>query len=450
MAVGGCPAGRAWGFPVALLHACCGPACYLPLPITHCMESKLLRPAFNFNLEALRGVAAVVVVWHHVIYHERHLDPNYTPSGAGAYNPPGHLAVLIFFLLSGYVIGLSHPRPLRKPEVLVYLHKRFVRLYPMYVLAVVAGAAVTGFELSGRAVVHHLLFWQSWSEPVMFENNPLWSLQYEVLYYLAFIPLAMLAVRPGLVAGAAALLGLGALTLPSTGFNSALAQYVIGFAFWSLGWALSKLRGQVAVSWPRLVSALLLLLSLEQLNPLATWANELGAWLAEYHITLNSNWAVDYTFLPYMALIVLGVAGISNQWLRWLSLVLQLLPLYGLVGALASWSPKLFIPSVLYLVSLALYFINTPAVAAASQRVMQRLVPLGAISYGIYIIHFPIVFLFGKVDVFSGSPFTFLVRAVLYLALTFFAATWLEKVFQPWIKKRLGPYPATPLPQATT
>ena len=46
------------------------------------MEVTPLRPKFNFNLEALRGVAALTVAWHHAIYHQRHLDPSYAPTGA--------------------------------------------------------------------------------------------------------------------------------------------------------------------------------------------------------------------------------------------------------------------------------------------------------------------------------------------------------------------------------
>lgn len=413
------------------------------------LSTSLAKPlraqstAFNFNLEALRGVAAVVVVWHHVIYHQRQLDPSYIPTGVAAYNPPGHFAVFIFFLLSGYVIGRSHPEPLRGRGILTYLRKRFVRLYPIYVLAVLAGAAVSGFTIPVRTILQHLYFWQSWGDPVIFENNPLWSLQYEVLYYLAFIPFSLLAIRPWFVTLLASVVGISLLCMPSVSYSGVVAQYVIGFSFWALGWTFSTLpTDSQQVSWPRLISALLLLLSIEHFNTLTVVASSGLEWLATHQINMSSSWVMDYAYLPYAAMIVLCMAGIRGPIIRVVSLVLQLLPLYGVAYIARHWTDAgietLYIPFWLYLVSLVLYFTTLPAIATASRFVMQRLIPLGAISYGIYVIHFPIVFLFGQVKGFSGSPGTFIVRAVLYLLLVFLAATLLDKKLQPWIKRRIG------------
>lgn len=62
--------------------------------------------SFNANLEALRGTAALVVVWHHLTYFYALLDPHYWLKGVSAFSPPGHAAVLVFF----YAFGLCHRR----------------------------------------------------------------------------------------------------------------------------------------------------------------------------------------------------------------------------------------------------------------------------------------------------------------------------------------------------
>ncbi|WP_180754463.1 acyltransferase [Hymenobacter sp. DG01] len=173
---------------------------------------------FDFNLEALRGLAALVVVWHHVIVHSRQLDPNYAPTGIGAYNAPGHFAVLIFFLLSGFVIGRRYPEPMQRSEVRSYVRKRFERLYPMYVVALFAGVAASGFTVGWASIGQHLLFLQGWWSPVLVENNPLWSLQYEIIFYLAFIPLSLIRARPWLITLLATLVGIGLLLSGYGGF----------------------------------------------------------------------------------------------------------------------------------------------------------------------------------------------------------------------------------------
>lgn len=226
-----------------------------------------------------------------------------------------------------------------------------------------------------------------------------------------------------------------------------------------MGWALAAVRPAQVVAWPRVVSALLLLLCLEPLNPLTTLLGELNAWLGAHQLTFsrgweapayafNTNWGLDYGFLPYAALIVLQVAGVGGRGMRWLAGVLQLLPLYGVWQASQHWQAEYAIPCALYGASLLFFFGPAVALAPASQRLVQRLVPLGAVSYGIYIIHFPILFLMGKVTWFSGSPLTFAVRGGLYLLATLLAATWLDKVFQPWAKQLLGPASGRAMPAA--
>ena len=92
------------------------------------ISGPIHRKEINFDIESLRGYAALFVVWHHAITYRALLDPGFCPSGILAYTPSGHFYVLIFFILSGYVIGLSNKQPLSWSTGWTYLKKRLVRV----------------------------------------------------------------------------------------------------------------------------------------------------------------------------------------------------------------------------------------------------------------------------------------------------------------------------------
>ena len=148
-------------------------------------------PARAQPLEALRGVAALAVLLGHVLWAGPALDPHYRPSGPWQLVPPGHLSVLVFFMLSGYVIGLTNAAPLATgPARRHYLRKRLVRLYPLYLVALALTAAVSAgyyVRAGSSEIAGWLLFLQGLAVDVPARNPPLWSLPYELGYYLLFV-----------------------------------------------------------------------------------------------------------------------------------------------------------------------------------------------------------------------------------------------------------------------
>ena len=62
-------------------------------------------------------------------------------------------SVLIFFVLSGVVIGLNEDGEFKKPSLIGYLERRAVRIMPIYVIAVVAGAMAAGQLVSCRLAI---------------------------------------------------------------------------------------------------------------------------------------------------------------------------------------------------------------------------------------------------------------------------------------------------------
>jgi peptidoglycan/LPS O-acetylase OafA/YrhL len=89
------------------------------------------------TLDALRGVAAVIIV----LFHTGHRVGTWWPQF-------GYLAVDLFFLLSGFVLSYNYEarfrRGMRTSEFLV---ARVVRLYPLYFLGLVLGACLAPLNM---------------------------------------------------------------------------------------------------------------------------------------------------------------------------------------------------------------------------------------------------------------------------------------------------------------
>ena len=153
-----------------------------------------LSPAASLSLDLLRAATASAVVLYHVSW--MGLD-----GGALRFLAPklGHSAVVVFFVLSGFVIAAS-TRP--GSSGLDYAIKRASRVYSVAVPALLL-VIVLDYIARAQGVVApdayqlrqpvpylglHLLFagdlW--WLAITAFSMGPYWSLNYEVWYYVVF------------------------------------------------------------------------------------------------------------------------------------------------------------------------------------------------------------------------------------------------------------------------
>ncbi len=187
------------------------------------------------QLDATRGIAAVLVLLSHVrdtvgsatlpayqqvalLLDKLSLTPLYLLWG-------GHQAVLIFFVLSGFVLYLMLER--QNLTFFGYIGKRIIRLYIPYIvsigLAVMLNALLSNGSLDGMGQ----WFNNSWSNPISWlsilnhvlllgqfdtnqYNGPIWSLVHEMRISIVF-PLVFLTVRR--FAWYKNLLGYGALSI---------------------------------------------------------------------------------------------------------------------------------------------------------------------------------------------------------------------------------------------
>ncbi|WP_433499019.1 acyltransferase family protein [Sphaerimonospora sp. CA-214678] len=158
----------------------------LPVPLSdhHGVHEKSSRLGW---LDGLRGVAAVAVAVHHATF-------VYTPHAREAllqWFNPGFWGVMVFFLISGYIIPASLER---HGDVSRFWTSRIFRIYPLWTVgvAVLVVLAVTGIsQLRGElhrfdpvtATLSHVTMMQDLLT-VPNAINVLWTLSYEMAFYL--------------------------------------------------------------------------------------------------------------------------------------------------------------------------------------------------------------------------------------------------------------------------
>ena len=149
------------------------------------------------HIDALRAIAALLVVWRHVA------DAFVTPGMRGHWLADvadgidvGRIGVVVFFFVSGYVIPFSiHAE--RPAAIGTFLIKRFFRIFPAYWLSLPLGAFATWW-LWGRPfglrelLVNLTLLQESFGVPSA-QGGLYWTLLVEWCFYLLCV--ALLHVR---------------------------------------------------------------------------------------------------------------------------------------------------------------------------------------------------------------------------------------------------------------
>jgi len=155
------------------------------------VKKPVLSQRMTVALDAARAAAAIYVVLYHVTleYHLQH--------GIGMILGFGQEAVIVFFLLSGFVIFANERDRLSPPRG--YYLRRIRRIYPPLILAMLISTIIyldDGIFLESfkwQDLIGTLLMVQDISsvkpgvivDPYLV-NGPLWSLSYEMPFYLVF------------------------------------------------------------------------------------------------------------------------------------------------------------------------------------------------------------------------------------------------------------------------
>lgn len=135
------------------------------------------------ELDALRGIAALAVVFYHYLYRYDEIYKHENISVGWA--KFGELGVELFFMVSGFVIFWTLNRVQRPFDFIV---SRFSRLYPAYFVAAIASFSIISiFGLPGReisiqyAVLNLLMFHEYLKVPHI--DGVYWTLTVELTFY---------------------------------------------------------------------------------------------------------------------------------------------------------------------------------------------------------------------------------------------------------------------------
>jgi len=370
----------------------------------------------------LRGLSAVAVL-------VCHFSINFPEVGASelrnAVSNWGVTAVVIFFVLSGAVIRISveHSGFSRAS----FLWRRGVRILPLYLLAVAASVALDPASAETKALGGHVFFVATlpgWIAPTFASNPVLWSLSYEIFFYVLYALLGGPVARAEKIGvSLAAVCGVLLCTNPS--MPGWIAHWVSMFAFygvWMAGYLFVKrrsffgigvlpaslmagcipmlARSSISGGYPDYAQSLLVALAIGFL--LVVWTNEASAKKER-----NGGWLLSLAFYAACT----GLFLLLTRSRLHANAIYMLFPWLVLAGAWALQQCK------------------------ASERLAPMAVWLGMISYALYLFHYPVFY--GTAKIVGTSNWLVAIAAV---CLVFLLSHVLEYSFQPRVAKWLRKY----------
>lgn len=321
------------------------------------------KPRYEI-LDGLRGVAAMIVVAFH-------LFETYSAGPASQILNHGYLAVDFFFVLSGFVIGYAYDDRWDRMTMKDFFKRRLTRLHPMVIMGTLLGALLFYFgDCAAFPLVAHTQWWKvvlmmllaftmipalpsmdirGWVETNPL-NGPTWSLMWE---YIANVLYAVFVRR----------------------FSKIMLIFFVAFA--------AFLTLNLTLNWD--VFGLLAARKAEAFTAIGGWS-----------ITPEQLFVgISRLLYPFFAgLLISRVGKLINVragfwWCSFSVVLLLVFPRLG--GAGAAWHNGLYeAVSIILLFPLIVSMGAGSHVTGRSARVCKF---LGAISYPLYITHYPLIYM---------------------------------------------------------
>jgi len=398
---------------------------------------------YNNNLDIVRGLAAVCVVFTHLMSYVTVFDKNYGINQVLTFNFPGHIFFLVFFILSGYVIQLNTGRLGDKALIKEYLRKRVLRIVPIYFFSVIFAFFVTYGDNTWGKLFSNLFFVSVPAGNLMFEETPVWSLNYEVVYYLSFILFSYFSISFSKTLKVILVIIAGYFLLfHNKALPPLFLSYLLGFLFWVTGALIAEHE-----TWPywkisasRIMSIFTLIFCLQYFNPYGPILKVLHLPMADLSHYIWYQQAVFYPDLFFFPLTFVLILALTHSYSKignyivyfyFAESILRLASIYKVYGFHYLLTEGFVLPTLFLLMSLAFWFLNFE-LPAKFKAFIKSTDHLGHVSYAMYLMHFPLLFLFGYFQ--ATSVLMFIVKLLIYLSVTYISAYLLEMKFQVFVK----------------
>src|SRR5580658_2398954 len=361
-------------------------------------ESQLAtrRPAAAKRLawlDALRGIAALCVVFDHLTYSV--LQPVHNT--VYRWFDPGQYGVFVFFLVSGYIVPASLER---RGSIRGFWVSRVFRLYPLYLVAVGALIVLWASGIGSLSGMGSDPVTSSFADVFMLQSvlwaptvpNVVWSLAYEMVFYLMLTALFLGGVhrrssRYALTFGVAAVV-LGGILNSGTLSHSLLSPGIVvaitdGLILTGLVLALAG-RGRTRIAGAALAAATGLLV-----------------------VAFNSGYAAPWESFTIFALMFTGTVlyRAENGQYPWRRALPVVIVVFGVVLVAALWHVS---PEAQSFVAIRKGFNSLEAAGLTfavamlcrNKKVPRPLAWLGLVSYSVYLLH-PVL-----IEIYDSVPWT--------------------------------------------
>ena len=375
--------------------------------MNHYLESK---SRFEI-LDGLRGVAALVVVFYHLM-------ECYPAEYVGKYFSHGYLAVDFFFALSGFVIGYAYDDRWQLMSMKDFFKRRIARLHPMVFFGVMVGVCffyyTGGIELFGKV-----------------DGAAWWMVLLQALLLLLMIPLpASMDIR-----------GWGELNSLNGPIWTLMFEYVANIFYALVLRHLPKLALGVLVAVSAVLTADLTL----RLNLFGLLVSEWNS----YSVIGGFVFDAEHVYIGYVLLVYPFLMGLLLCRLGWRIRVkggfwITSLIILAMLSVPTLGGGNKLVDGVYQLVIILLGFPLVLSIGAGSSlkgKKSSRICKfLGDISYPLYITHYPLIYLHTSwAQRYPDAPFgTHVMVAVSTLVIALFIAWAALKLYdepvREWLK----------------